>query len=235
MRELILKDVRLYRPVVWSTLGLAVLFWGVLPLMSYASRRYSAFGGGATFNWQDAATGMLDGAAMFWLAVPVLAGVIGAMAFAVERGEGWADFLGLLPVPRRHAVFAKTIAAAIVSTGVLLLVGGGTIVFFATVRVVSRRDALFFRANGPLESIQYFLSAAALIFGASWLLSAILRSSVYAAVIAISLCGVTFVGLVNIVRGPYPFVFVDVNEFAALLGVVFWIAGTLVQLWRKTP
>ena len=114
----------------------------------------------------------LSTAAMMALVVTVLmAAVFGAAAFASERRERSAEFLGLLPVTRRRVVLAKLLLAGSCVTAMWLL-------NVMVLNVLGAKDE-------TTGAVHIFGPVILMAFGVAWLFSTFLTSPGIAAGISI--------------------------------------------------
>ena len=234
------KDWRLLRPILLAALGLAAIFLVLLPAVQYygwaaqAERRGYVYRG--TDRIQQLGAAVLQGAWFMWVAVPVLCAAIGGAAFATERRERWGDLLGLLPVPRWRVVASKLCVSGLAC--LMLLTLNQCVIHGAALFGLPSVEFGVGRLAGDLLTSA---SVAMLLFGTAWLLSAVLASPALATGVAVGVEGgayLWFVQAVDISRWAFDDserALQSLNLFAAGVGLTLLIAGTIVQLLRRSP
>ena len=259
--QLIRKDLRLLRPVMWATLVLGLIFYVIGPGLIFMDWRHDtlkktrevALSRGFDINTQVqllgvkeqvryAAEAVWGGSAFMWIVNVMLVTTIAGMAFAVERRERWGEFAGMLPVSRSKVVAAKALA----SIGVIAAILGLNAAVSAGAISVAERWDDFSRAsvtgrNDLTTQTWFYLAVVVGMAGVAWLFSAILRSAVIATGLAIGMAVSVWCFLLTLIdqRGLNPAGALELQYAAAAFvlasGAACFVAGTIVQLRRQSP
>ena len=126
----------------------------------------------------------------------LLAAACGGLALARERRDRSAEFLAMLPVPRRRIVISKLVACL---ACVLLAAGAHVAVVVAGARALAPMgDFMGRQAEVSLLGLPQAGAAAAAFFGVAWMWSSFTRSPAIAAVVALAagMFGMLAIGLV---------------------------------------
>ena len=132
-------------------------------------------------------------AVVCFICVVILAAAFGGLAFAGERRERTAEFLGMLPASR-GAIVASKLIVALLCLAALLAVHGGVI----ALTNMWWQSASIGRVRGPsvVEAGGMAAAFAFAVFGVAWALSVFLNSPAIAACIAIAVgVGLLFGGM----------------------------------------
>ncbi|MDB5327637.1 MAG: hypothetical protein JWM57_3206 [Phycisphaerales bacterium] len=177
---LLKKDLRLLRPALLALAAFAVLFYGVIPPIQVATRDVPLLY--RNQNDSHSIVGYFSaGNALMWMVLLPAFATVGAIAFAVERRERWAEWTATLPVSRRRLIAVKMIVSIGVCVGLTTanagLLWAGTILSRYRPEVQSRATA----ASG-LELVgPYGFNAAVMLLAAGgineWLLREHRRST----------------------------------------------------------
>lgn len=244
---LVRKDIRLLRPVTWTAIGLAVLFYAALPLFSYVNWRMSMerASGGQPYRLpyyesiRSFASPVVDGTKYGWLICIMLGTVIGGMAFAMERRERWGDFVAMLPVERRKTISIKAIVVIAACLGMAAVNG---FVLVLTLGFCPGAGYWYPSVTVALNFILPLVSCGVLLVGVAWLLSAILSSPVLATSITLGGAGGVFLwwlqmlgmAIRDTVQPPYVFM-LPLEVTSLVIGLAAMVVGATVQLYRRSP
>lgn len=232
-KALLWKDYRQNRRVLCAVgIFLAVPF--VVGLVIGALDRLrppSEYGYVEQIAWSD----MFYAAGMWSFALLVLAcPFVGGNAVAGERADRSAEFAAYLPVSRRSAITSK----AVLAVGVCLLVAVVDLAVAYIAGTLKESWSTSYAQQMP-GWIMVGVTTAALIFGVSWLLSAILNSPAIAAACGI-LAALLLAGtlaFLDFIRGTdEPVILAEWwLPISSLLGVGCFVAGVVYYLRRVEP
>ena len=184
MRTLLIKDLRLLTPLILCAVVATLVLHGMVDtavLLNLRNQGRAVTPDAAAQTWVDTCS------VNFVFLVPMFAAV-GAMAFAHERRERWADFAAMLPISRERVVVAKLIVSVVVMVGmfaflIVVLLGGASLM---QVWYGGTGDFLRAGINPGLAFgiLPVMLCTAVAAFAVAWLLSAILAGPVWPVVVS---------------------------------------------------
>jgi ABC-type transport system involved in multi-copper enzyme maturation permease subunit len=231
MKALLRKDLRIYRGAIVAAvvlvcapyvIGMMVVVWQTA--------------GPNTGRRVGELMGDLAGAGL--VATLLLAAIFGGCSFAMERREGWGQFLTMMPVSRSSIVLSKA-SIALVSLFVVWIIQASLDFAMqgASPAVRLFRFEIGFWGPGGLDlpheqfyfSYVVSLAGVVLTFGVSWLMSILLESPSIAACAGLGALIACFVQL----QMDVTFLGLDVLVAAAFAAGVFcfWL-GTILYLER---
>jgi ABC-type transport system involved in multi-copper enzyme maturation permease subunit len=162
----------------------------------------------------------------------VLGAVYGGIAFAHERAERSAEFLAMLPVPRRSIVVSKIIVAL---SCMLTIIATNFLIYLLAVLISPR-------SSEQLEPdfLTAYIGTAIMLFGMAWGSSALLKSSSISASIAIGSTFLLWMALISFVEFATERSMGDGERvlgglLCAVSGGVAFAAGTAIYLRRVQP
>jgi ABC-type transport system involved in multi-copper enzyme maturation permease subunit len=240
MFPLLRKDWRLNRVVVIAALVMSVLPYGLsLGNVVLNPPEYRAV---TSWDYLDAI--QLAAGACLILMVP-LAAAFGGTAFAAERRDRTAEFLGMLPAPRGQIIASKLVVAAacvavLISVHLAIIVACNVLGDITGTR--GRHGVSAYDAGAMAACF------AVALFGLAWAASTVIRSPAIAASAAIGVgVGILFGGIswgerlfrmferVSGVRASETVILTTVSAFAAALGVAAIAVSSVYYAKRVEP
>ncbi len=157
---------------------------------------------------------------------------IAGNAFAGERADRSAEFVGYLPIPRP----ASTMSRAILAIGSCVTLALCNLAIFCTAAGWVSNE----RSHPPVELFVSVAATAVLLFGVAWFASSFLRSAAIAAAAGIMLMVVVGSGLamIDYIRGGHDADTIMKNWYAPmclLVGLTAFTAGCVHSLRRIEP
>lgn len=221
MRALIRKDWRVYRPAIVGavvvTIGVYAI--GVSPIVCHSGVAAA-----------ERVTRFLYVALLAAATTGVFAAALGASSFAVERRDGAAEFLAMLPVSRTRILLSKALVAL---TFVSLAFGAHVIIVLFALRYLGWQNAA-----------EYFYALAGIgtgtlmLFSVAWLFSAFLSGAAipFGISVAVTVASAAILSQVMTAAGQEGYAFIHVwLVLSSALALACGIGGSSLYARRVSP
>lgn len=214
MTALVKKDWRVFRPAAIGCVVVTACVYaiGILPILSRSAGTTPA----------ERTRQFLDVALLASTVTGVFAAALGASSFAVERRDGAAEFLSMLPVSRWRILASKAVVAL---TFVFLTFGGNVAAVMLALRHLGWRDAVNY--GYALAGIG---SGTLMLFSVGWLFSVFLNGAAipFGISLAATVASAEILSQVLDRMGLHGFTFV--RAWLVWSGTVAVVSGTIGSL-----